>query len=350
VSRQESTLAEKLSSIWGGFDDEEWDFTYEITLREEVPIAGIEVWSECSSKGKLENVVVTHVDNTSRAGMLGLTVPSKLLKVDDQPIEGLDQNRFRKMLRTGQHRLTFGVGKLRDSAIAAKYGTLWQCLNKDLRLMMDEPAKPICSKEDGRGGFYHISMPKVVDARRLYVLGLEFLIDHIGTRKTREQEMKQATVENWLKVIGAWADENEVRTRIRNMSFKECGNIIFQCVHQTVSANGQMSYELVGFCQFFPEGNDQRSLYLSKLMVRKAHQRRGLAQLMYRCALHQVKEKLSANREQLFGNLNRCTLNVLADNHAAMELYRKLGYRVTKETPSRVLTDATMIQMEAPFQ
>lgn len=322
-------------------------------MKDEVPLSGIECWAECGAKSRLKNVYVTSLEGTSRAAMYGITVPSKLLKVDDHPLEGIDIARFRKLLRAGQHRLTFGVGKLRDAAKAKVYADTWQDLNRDLRLAVDEPGRILDSKDDGDGGFYHICLPKVADARRLFVLGTEFLIDHINMSPGSPGSKRangEATVEDWRKVIGAWADEQEVRGRIKNMNAKECGNFILLCVHYSpnLATDGGPAYELVGACQFFPEACDDhtRSLYISKLKVRKKYQRQGLAQMMYHNAVIYVRDKLATTREELFGKLCKSGLNVLGDNTAAIELYKELGYKITKETKSRVLDDATMIRME----
>ena len=152
--------------------------------------------------------------------MLGVTVPSKLIKIDDELVFGMERLNFQKLMACGQHRVTFGLGKPIDTMKAIDFLKVWQDLNRNLRLPAEEPRRAINTQEDGHGGFYHICLPRFADARRLYVLGLEFLFDHIhnAMRSSQKKHLySQTSLQDWAQAAAVWPSESEVRNRISQM-------------------------------------------------------------------------------------------------------------------------------------
>lgn len=352
-STARARLQQDRPQAWLAFKCSEWDFSREVQLKDQGSELGIEYWCELATTSSLNNAYVKSVQVSSQAAMLGISVPSIVLRINDQPIRGMERSTFKSLMKSGRHCFTFGLGKPTDTMKAVNFIRTWGALNPELRLPAGEPSKFVAVSEFAEAGLYYVCQPKVADSRRLYVLGLEFLYDHICLAMDSPEKrlrFQSTIVQDWAQAAAVWPTEREVHTRVAAArDDRNSGNFILQCIHRLPDSKGpgEPAYELVGACQFFPEGGVQPyCLYMSKLKVLRLHQRRGVAQLLFRSFLSQVKDKLLHSRPHLFGKLTKTGLEVFADNRVAIDLYQKLGYRITREQPLRGIEAAMICRME----
>lgn len=356
------------SEVLRTFIPSDWDFLWETSVRNRsLKNADLGIlWTdmEVQPSETLSAVYVIGFINGSSIAREGVRLPSKLVSLNGERVEGMRRDRFLQLLKdfsrpdTPPQSLVLGQGKPNNSAKPAQCLAAWKALVAKSCLPTALPkdharelSAYITDRSDGRSQYY-VGLAAPADVNHIYTLGMEFLFDHVqlGVEMDVQKEWIEDTdMSRWRNSIALWQTEKVLQDHIKGMrSNPSAEKYIFKCVHQPAD-DLKDGCQLVGFAEFsiFKE-QGERKLFCSKLKITEKHQNNYVGRHVYMNGLNYLTKYMAQAQPRTWANLKGCVLKVFSGNQVARSLYESLGYRMTSESTMNNLPKMTMARMDSP--